>query len=185
LLWLPTYLVQKGITTTSDVGKSIWIPYVAAAAGALVGGAASDRLIHLTSKTIPSRLRVMLIAVLFMPTGWFILQLHSLAGTLAILCVVLAGHMAWKTNLAALTADCFPKRVVGRVESIFSMGSGLGGVLFFAYVGLVVGRYSYAPILIVLGILHPCAYLLLWVTMRRQASEIYPTKPSAVFREAV
>jgi MFS transporter, ACS family, hexuronate transporter len=168
LLWLPTYLVQSHIATTARVGKSLWIPYVAAAAGALLAGAASDRLIRARGKTVSSRLAVMFFAVVLMPLGVLLRYTHSLPIILAVLCVVLAGHMGWKTNLSALTADCFPKAVVGRVESIFSVGSGLGGVLFFAYIGSVVGRLSYGPIFILMSILHPCAYLLLWVTMRQQ-----------------
>jgi ACS family hexuronate transporter-like MFS transporter len=103
-----------------------------------------------------------------MPLGILLTHVRSMTSILAILCVVLAGHMGWKTNLSALTADVFPKAFVGRVESIFSVGSGLGGVLFFAYIGSILGKISYRPIFILLGFLHPCAYLLLWMTLRRQ-----------------
>jgi MFS transporter, ACS family, hexuronate transporter len=168
LLWLPTYLVQNHIATTVRVGKSLWVPYVAAAVGALVAGAVSDRLIRNTGETIPSRLKTMLVCVLPMPLGFLLLYVHSLGSIMAVLCVVLAGHMGWKTNLSALTPDCFPKTIVGRVESVFSVASGLSGVLFFAYVGRAVGNISYNPIFIGLSLMHPCAYLLLWLTMRIQ-----------------
>jgi MFS transporter, ACS family, hexuronate transporter len=168
LLWLPTYLVQAHIATTVRVGKSIWIPYVAAALGALLAGAASDRMIRANGRTIHSRLTAMFFAIVLMPLGILLTHVRSMTSILAILCVVLAGHMGWKTNLSALTADVFPKAFVGRVESIFSVGSGLGGVLFFAYIGSILGKISYGPIFILLGFLHPCAYLLLWMTLRRQ-----------------
>jgi MFS transporter, ACS family, hexuronate transporter len=168
LLWLPTYLVQEHFATTVKVGKLLWIPYVAAALGALVAGAASDRMIRANGGTIDSRLKVMFFAIVLMPLGIMLTHAHSMISILATLCVVLAGHMGWKTNLSALTADVFPKAIVGRVESIFSVGSGLGGVLFFAYIGSVLGKLSYRPIFVLLGVLHPCAYLLLWTTFRKQ-----------------
>jgi MFS transporter, ACS family, hexuronate transporter len=168
LLWLPTYLVQAHIATTVRVGKSLWIPYMAAALGALLAGAASDRMIRANGRTIHSRLTAMFFAIVLMPLGILLTHVRSMTSILAILCVVLAGHMGWKTNLSALTADVFPKAFVGRVESIFSVGSGLGGVLFFAYIGSILGKISYGPIFILLGFLHPCAYLLLWMTLRRQ-----------------
>ncbi len=102
-------------------------------------------------------------------------MISSVSLILATLCVVLAGHMGWKTNLSALTADVFPKAIVGRVESIFSVGSGLGGVLFFAYIGSVLGKLSYGPIFVLLGILHPCAYFILWMTFRKQKSSFVAT----------
>jgi MFS transporter, ACS family, hexuronate transporter len=170
LLWLPTYLVQKHISTAENVGRFLWIPYGAASLGALAGGTASDRLIRATGTAIRSRLKVMVCAVTIMPVGLLILRVKTLPSILAVLSVLFAGHMAWKTNLDALTSDSFPRRFVGRVASLFSLGSGLGGVTFFACIDTVVRNFSYAPIFLVLAFVHPAAFLTIWAILRNEKS---------------
>jgi ACS family hexuronate transporter-like MFS transporter len=158
--------VQKKVATAANVGESLWIPYVGAALGAMLAGVASDKLIRASGRTVSSRLKIMFCSVVIMPVGILVLRAETLWGVLAVLCAVLAGHMAWKTNLTALTADCFPGRIVGRVESLFSVGSGLGGMMFFVYVGAIVEKFSYTPIFVILAVVHPCAFFLLWLTLR-------------------
>ncbi len=68
-------------------------------------------------------------------------------------------HNCWKTNLVTLTADIFPRSVVGSVHGIVATGGGIGGALFTSIAGIVIDKFSYTPLLITMGVLHPLAYL--------------------------
>jgi ACS family hexuronate transporter-like MFS transporter len=68
--------------------------------------------------------------------------------------------MAWKTNLMTLTNDLYPRAVVGSVAGIAAFGNGLGGALFTGLTGWVVQKFSYDAIFIVMGFMHPAAFVL-------------------------
>jgi hypothetical protein len=67
--------------------------------------------------------------------------------------------MAWKTNLTTITNDIYPIGVVGSVSGIIAFGSGLGGTLFTNVTGQVVQQGSYTWIFLIMGFMHPVAYL--------------------------
>ena len=78
---------------------------------------------------------------------------------LAIISFVLGVHSAWKTNLVTLTVDIFPRPIVATIHGIVAMGGGIGGALFQSFAGKVIDKYSYTPLLVLMGVLHPLAYL--------------------------
>jgi ACS family hexuronate transporter-like MFS transporter len=90
--------------------------------------------------------------VVIAPSAWAALVIASLATF---------GHLSWQTSLSSLILDLYPKRLVGTVFGIVAAGSGLGGLLSTGLVGFSVTHYSYAPVFVAMGILHPCALLLI------------------------
>ena len=78
----------------------------------------------------------------------------------SLICVVTFSHMAWKTALMTMTNDIYPSHVVGSVSGIIAFGSGLGGTLFTSLTGFVVQHFSYTWIFVMMGFLHPIAYLI-------------------------
>ncbi|MGC4051178.1 MAG: hypothetical protein QM757_17590 [Paludibaculum sp.] len=70
-------------------------------------------------------------------------------------------HLAWQISLGALIVDIYPKPVVGTVFGLVAAGSGFGGMLSTNLVGRAVTYWSYAPVFIVMGVLHPMAFLLI------------------------
>lgn len=78
---------------------------------------------------------------------------------LLLISLLLGAHSSWKTNLVTLTVDIFPRRVVASIHGIVATGGGIGGALFTICAGYVIDRYSYAPLLVAMGFLHPLAYL--------------------------
>jgi len=49
--------------------------------------------------------------------------------------------------------------VVGSVSGIIAFGSGFGGTLFTNLTGQVVEHYSYTWIFVIMGFMHPVAFL--------------------------
>jgi ACS family hexuronate transporter-like MFS transporter len=60
-----------------------------------------------------------------------------------------------------LTRDLYPRAVVATVFGMVAAGSGLGGVLSTGVVGHLVTYYSYTPVLVLMGLLHPIALVLI------------------------
>lgn len=84
----------------------------------------------------------------------------------------LAGRMEvrWQNSLSTLIVDIYSKSVVGTVFGLVAAGSGLGGLISTHLVGRAVTDYSYAPVFVVMGFLHPNAFLMLRTIRIHKAS---------------
>jgi ACS family hexuronate transporter-like MFS transporter len=159
LLWLPKYLTEQQGLSEQRMSYVVWIPYLISDIGSIAGGWYSGRLIARASGAVAARRAVMLVSAMLMPAGLLLLLKPSTPIALALISFVLGAHSAWKTNLVTLTVDIFPRNVVASVHGIVATGGGIGGALFTAIAGYVIDRYSYTPLLALMGVLHPLAYL--------------------------
>jgi MFS transporter, ACS family, aldohexuronate transporter len=170
LFWFPKYLSDSRHLSLVQVGRIVWIVYLAADIGSIVGGFLSGKLIQRGRPPVATRLRVMLIAVVLVPLSTLVAQVPTPLLAVLLASVAAFAHLCWQISLAALVVDVFPKRLVGTVFGIVAAGSGLGGMLSTNLVGHMVTSYSYAPVFVAMGFLHPTAFLLVR-TVRGQASE--------------
>jgi MFS transporter, ACS family, hexuronate transporter len=159
LFWMPKYLTEAKGLTMAEMGMVVWIPYLAADAGSISGGWYSGRLIGRGSSAVAARKTVMFAAALLMPVGLLLLLQPSIRLTILLISVVLFVHSAWKTNLVTLTVDIFPRRVVASAHGIVATGGGIGGAIFTTIAGYLIEWQSYTPVLALMGMLHPVAYL--------------------------
>lgn len=160
LFWLPKYLVEQRGFTMAEMGMMAWMPYLAADAGALVGGWVSGRLIAQGRDALKARMMVMLPFAMLMPLSLAVNHAPSRTLTLTLICLVTFSHMAWKTNQTTLTNDVFPKPMIGTVAGILAFGNGLGGTLFTWMTGYVVQWFGYEAIFILMSVLHPMSYFI-------------------------
>jgi ACS family hexuronate transporter-like MFS transporter len=150
---------QRGFTM-AEMGMMAWMPYLAADAGALVGGWTSGRLIAKGRDPLKARMMVMLPFAMLMPLSLAVNHAPSRTLTLTLICIVTFSHMAWKTNQTTLTNDVFPKPMIGTVAGILAFGNGLGGTLFTWMTGYVVQWFGYEAIFILMSVLHPLSYFI-------------------------
>ena len=68
--------------------------------------------------------------------------------------------------MTALAVDVLPSDRLGRMFGVIAAGSGLGGILFMDVVGRLVTSYSYTPVFILMGCLHPIAMICVWKVAR-------------------
>lgn len=152
----------------AEMRAIIWIPYLASDGGAILGGWASGRLIRAGKGDIAARQVVMLYSAMGMPLGILIVLTESSVLAIALMCLVLFSHMSWKTNLMTLTVDVFPKRIVGSMAGIVATGSGLGGAIFTGIAGYLIDWYSYTPVFMIMGFLHPIGFLIVrWLVFEK------------------
>jgi ACS family hexuronate transporter-like MFS transporter len=167
LFWLPKYLVEKRGFTMVEMGMLAWLPYLSADLGSIFGGLLSGYLVKKGWPVLKARSAGMLPFAMLMPLSLLIAFTPSSTIALAVICIVTFAHMAWKTNLMTITNDIYPTRVVGSVSGIAAFGNGLGGALFTYLTGQVVQHFSYDAVFIVMGFMHPAAFVIYKILVRR------------------
>jgi ACS family hexuronate transporter-like MFS transporter len=184
LFWLPKYLVEQRGFTMIEMGMLAWLPYLSADIGSIFGGLLSGYLVKRAWPVLKARSAGMLPFALMMPLSVLIAFTPSTAVTLLIICIVTFAHMAWKTNLMTLTNDIYPTRVVGSVSGLAAFGNGLGGAIFTWLTGHIVQHFSYNAIFIIMGFLHPAAYVVFLLLVRGPVSNFAAEPAPALDRVA-
>ncbi len=162
ITWLPLYLYQVRGFNLKQIGLFAWVPYVAADAGSLFGGALAGYLIKRGWTVDAARKTVIAFAAMLMPCGIAAAFVGSAMLSLALISVVLFGFQVWINNVQTLPSDFFPKRAVGSVAGLGGMGAGLGSMIFTFTTGWVVDHFSYTPVLVAAGLLAPLGTLVLF-----------------------
>jgi ACS family hexuronate transporter-like MFS transporter len=161
LFWFPKYLTDARHLNLAEVGRIAWIVYLAADLGCILGGYLSGMLIRRGIAPVRSRIWVMTIAAVLLPLSPFVNSVPTPLMAVGIASLAAFAHLAWQISLSTIIVDIYPKPLVGTVFGIVAAGSGLGGMISTNLVGHAVSHYSYAPIFLVMGFLHPIAYLLI------------------------
>jgi ACS family hexuronate transporter-like MFS transporter len=161
LFWFPKYLMDSRHLTLLQVGRIAWIVYLAADIGCLLGGYLSGRFIRRGCAPVASRIRVMAMAAVLLPLSPIVPHLPTPLLAVLLASTAAFAHLSWQVSLSAIVVDVFPKHLVGTVFGIVAAGSGLGGMISTNLVGRLVTNYSYTPVFIAMGVLHPLAFLLI------------------------
>ncbi len=168
LFWFPKYLGDQRHLDLATVAATAWIVYLAADIGSIGGGLFSGRLIRRGMTPARSRLVAMLVAGLLAPMGMLLSTSPAIPLTLAIAALVAFAHLIFQINLSTLVVDLYPTRVVATVFGFVAAGSGLGGIFSTQLVGQLAQSGNYAQIFVLMGLLHPCAVLIAWLSLRSQ-----------------
>lgn len=162
VFWLPEYLRKERGFSLQDVGSYSWVPFLFADAGYIFGGWLSSHLISRGWTVSRARKRAMLVGAALLPAAIAAPWLPSAGSAIAAVCVVLLGHAIWIANLLTLPADLFPAYQIGTVSGLSGMGGAMAGIVGNLVTGYVVPRFSYAPIFVIAGLMHPFAVFLLY-----------------------
>lgn len=166
LFWLPKYLVEQHGLSMLQMGMLAWLPYLTADIGSIAGGLLSGILVKRGRQVLEARSAVMLPFALLMPLNILLAFHPPVAIAIAIICIVTFSHMAWRTNLGTVTNDLYPTGMVGSISGMVAFATGLSGALFTNLTGHMVQRFSYDIIFIVMGFMHPAAYLVFKLLVR-------------------
>jgi MFS transporter, ACS family, hexuronate transporter len=170
LFWFPKYLQDARGYTLADIGKTIWIVFVAADLGALLGGWLSGRYVQRGVAPVSARLRIMTGAACLLAFSFSLPHLPGKAWPLALAALFAFAHMAWLSCATTLSVDIFPTSVIGSAHGAIGAGSALGGLLSTEIVKWLVTTYSYKPVFAVMSFLHPLSlFVLLWLLPRAVA----------------
>ncbi|HTV43390.1 MAG TPA: MFS transporter [Candidatus Sulfotelmatobacter sp.] len=163
IFWLPAYLEKERGFDLAMVGNNTWMPYVyGGMPGYIIGGLLSGWMIRMGWDIGRSRKTAMTIGAAFLPAAILAPYLPTSQLAIAAMCLVVFGHAVWISNLMALPADLFPPGAVAMAAGVSGMGGAIAGALANWYTGDIVSRFSYHPIFICAGLLHPIAVFLVW-----------------------
>lgn len=168
LFWFPKYLGDQRHMDLAAVAATAWIVYLAADIGSVGGGWFSGRLIRRGMAPAKSRLTALAIAATLAPAGMLLSTGPAIPLTLAIAALVAFAHLIFQINLGTLVVDLYPTRVVATVFGFIAAGSGLGGMLSTPLVGELAQSGNYPMIFLLMGLLHPTAVLVAWLSLRSQ-----------------
>jgi ACS family hexuronate transporter-like MFS transporter len=180
LFWLPRYLEKGRGFDIAMVGKYAWVPFFFAGSGYILGGWLSGRLMRAGWSLARARKTAMLVGACFLPAA--ILAPRVPTASLAIIAVsfVLFGHAIWVANLLTLPADLFHRNEVATGAGFSGMGGAISGIVATLCTGYVVTHFSYQPIFLLAGLMHPLAMaLVFWLLPDRdfpqaRAEEVAP-----------
>ena len=166
IFWLPKYLGDIRGLNIQEIGYYAWIPYAAAGGGSFIGGWISSFLLKKNFSLNQSRKIALGIATALMPASLLIAE-SPLGIAIVFFCMAMFGHQFFSTMMQTLTADLYPSSVVGSVAGLVGAAGSLGGVVFNFLVGLILTQYSYPPVFIITGLLHPVAFLTILLLVPR------------------
>jgi ACS family hexuronate transporter-like MFS transporter len=166
LFWFPKYLLDERGMALVQVASLAWIVYLAADIGSVGGGFLSGRLVRSGVEPAKSRLIVMGGAAVLAPVGMLIASHLSIGPTLAIGSLVAFAHLVFQVNMGALIVDLYPMRNVATVFGLIAAGSAFGGFASTHLVGQLASTGTYDWIFLLMGMLHPLAWLVAWGSLR-------------------
>jgi MFS transporter, ACS family, hexuronate transporter len=178
IFWLPEYLRNERQFNLAEVGRYAWVPFAFGGVGYIIGGWLSGHLIRRGWTLASARKFVMALGASVMPAAIFAPFVPEAWMAIAATCFVTFGHAFWVANLQALPTDLFRSREVATASGFTGMGGAIGGMLAQLGTGYLVANFSYAPVFIIAGLMHPLsAVLVYWWLPERQFAAVTNVTP--------
>ena len=170
--WFVIYLVSKDINLEQGL-LVFWIPFVAADLGNFFGGGLSSWLINHGWSVIRARKAV----VVFGGLGMFILAGAAFTSSPFALAAIFGFSMfayaSFSTMVLTLPSDLFQSKSVATVSGLSGTAAQTGTILCTFLIGYVSDHYSFAPILIVAGLI-PVVAMVMVLTLIRNVNSTDP-----------
>ncbi len=162
IFWLPEYLQKERHFDLAMVGKYSWVPFLFGGIGYTLGGWLSGWLMERGVDMPVARKRIMLIGAACLPVAIAAPLVPTAALAIGATCFITFGHGFWVANLQTLPTDLFRRHEVGTVSGFSGMGGALAGAVANLGTGYVVQHFSYSPVFLLAGILHPMGMVIIW-----------------------
>jgi ACS family hexuronate transporter-like MFS transporter len=162
IFWLPEYLQKERRFNLAEVGKYSWTPFLFGGVGYVLGGWLSGKLMRSGWQIGRARKTVMLLGAAVMPVAIAAPFAPSAALAIAATCFTTFGHGLWVANLQTIPTDLFHGPEIGTVSGFSGSGGAVGGMLAQLGTGYLVKHFSYAPVFLLAGLMHPLAALLVY-----------------------
>jgi ACS family hexuronate transporter-like MFS transporter len=160
IFWLPEYLRKERHFDLAMVGQYASVPFIVGGIGYVAGGWLSGKLMRSGWSLPKARKFVMLLGAAVMPAAILAPAAPTAVLAIAAICFVTLGHAFWVANLQALPTDLFRPGEIGTATGLSGMGGAVGGILANYGTGWVVQHFSYAPVFLLAGLMHPLAIVI-------------------------
>jgi ACS family hexuronate transporter-like MFS transporter len=171
IFWLPEYLRKERGFDLKMVGDYAWVPFIFGDIGYILGGWLSGKLIRSGWKLPNARKFVMLLGAVVMPAAIVAPLVPTAFLAIGATCFVTFGHAFWVSNIQTLPTDLFRGHEIGTATGFSGMGGAVGGILANLGTGYIVQHFSYQPIFLLAGLMHPLSIVLVyWLLPNRYFS---------------
>jgi ACS family hexuronate transporter-like MFS transporter len=174
IFWLPEYLRRERGFDLEMVGRYAWVPFIFGDIGYMLGGWLSGRLMRAGWSLPRARKFVMLLGACCMPAAIFAPLVPTAGMAIAATCFVTFGHAFFVANIQTLPTDLFRGGETGSAMGFSGMGGAVGGMIANLGTGYVVQHFSYTPVFLAAGLMHPLSIFL-----------IYRLLPDRYFKQSV
>lgn len=168
LTWLPPYFYDVRHFSLKEIGWALPAIYLAADFGSVGGGWLSGYLIARGWTVGRARKAALLVTAACMPVAVMAVFVKNPIIAIALVSLATSAHQGWSANLYTTASDVFPTSAVASVIGIGASAGGFGGFLFSAIIpGFIITYFGYMPVFMLMGILHPLAWLSVHLLMGR------------------
>ena len=147
------------------IGRYAWIPYCFGAVGYILGGIIAEQLMRRGWTLSRARKAVLFGGAAVLPGAIFAPFVPTAGLAIAAICLVTLGHGLWTSNLQALPGDLFEDHEVGTVTGLSGSGGAIGGILANLATGWIVQHFTYAPIFLAAGLVHPLSAAIIYAML--------------------
>lgn len=163
MFWIPKYLNEQRNVSFDEVGRLLWIPFLALGLSNMLGGYFSDKLIKRNFTVNAARKTVMGVAAFLTLGAMFIQGVSSVTWAIALMSLLMFAHGFWITNYITAISDVFGNNATSTVVGLTGTAGAIAGIIVNPLIGLVVQNFSYDPLWILCGLMYPLAFIILVV----------------------
>lgn len=163
MFWIPKYLNEQRNVSFDEVGRLLWIPFLALGLSNMLGGYFSDKLIKRNFTVNAARKTVMGVAAFLTLGAMFIQGVSSVAWAIALMSLLMFAHGFWITNYITAISDVFGNNATSTVVGLTGTAGAIAGIIVNPLIGLFVQNFSYDPLWILCGLMYPLAFIILIV----------------------
>ncbi len=160
IFWLPEYLRKERHFNLAMVGRYSWVPFFFGGIGYLLGGWLSGELMRRGWPLPRARKFVMALGAAVMPVAMLAPFVPTAALAIGATCFITFGHGLWVANLQTIPTDIYPGPEIGTVTGFSGAGGAVGGMIAQLGTGYLVVNFSYAPVFLLAGLMHPLSAIL-------------------------
>lgn len=163
MFWIPKYLNEERNVPFDEIGRLLWIPFLALGFSNMIGGYISDKLLLAGFSINKARKIVMGMAAALTLGAMFVQGVSSVGWAIGLMSLLMFAHGFWITNYITAISDMFGSVATSTVVGLTGTAGAIAGIIVNPLIGLAVQNFSYAPLWIVCGLMYPLAFLILMV----------------------
>lgn len=169
IYWMPNYLSSQRGFDIKAIAIAVPLIYIIAILISWVGGWFSGFLVNRGWPALKARKLIMGISAACLPVTALAVMADNPWVAILLVSLACGAHSSWSANIFTLVTDCFPSKSVGSVTGLGGFAGGLGGLLIATWApGYIVTYFGYIPVFILMGVLHPLAFIAIYLNMKKQ-----------------
>ena len=151
--WIPSYLYTVRHMSLTEIGFLSTIPFFMGDVGGPLGGAAAGYLYKRGMPVLRMRQWLMYGSAIACGASFFVPYASNRVAALAMIGIAVCADNFLSANMYGAITDLFPDEKVGRATGLSGVASGFSGLLFPLLTGILVDRFSYRPVFIMVAIM--------------------------------